>query len=209
MMIISEWRNRVKCNKVYTVCYDTLDVFNTKKEASNFYRTCYYMSEGSEHERYASILIDLQENNIGMDNVSDSCNKISVKTKEGYENFIKIDLGEYIPIPDTIKFYEDIVNPILEISEEYEIKYNNKIPFEAFGSDIDYNMISFSEFYKEVLDKFNYKINTIKTDDLSDGKYNLVVNDTELKVCAWDKIEDVIENVQTLLTLSKHDDLEM
>ena len=72
----------MKSKKIYTICYDTLDVFNSKKEASNFYRTCYYMSEGSEHERYASILIDLQENNIGMDNVSDSCNKISVKKKK-------------------------------------------------------------------------------------------------------------------------------
>lgn len=199
----------MKYNKIYTVCYNTLDVFNNKEEAYNYYRRCYFMSEGAEHERYASILVELGFQNIGKDNVSEDCRQISVKTKEKYGNFINIDLGEFIPIDNAIEFYEEMIHPLLEVSDNYSINYNNKIPFVEFGSDNDYNLVSFSEFYKEALDKLNYKVNTIKTDDISDGKYNLVVNDIELKVCAWDKIEHVIENLQTILSLSKQDDLEV
>lgn len=32
----------MNCNKVYTVCYDTLDVFDKKREAKDFYSDCYY-----------------------------------------------------------------------------------------------------------------------------------------------------------------------
>ena len=56
-MIIIMVKNMRYNNKIYTVCYDTLDVFNTKEEAKKFYSECYYMSEGAEQERYASILI--------------------------------------------------------------------------------------------------------------------------------------------------------
>lgn len=59
----------MKFDKIYTVCYDTLDVFNTKEEARKFYSDCYYNSEGAEHERYANILIDLNFCDIGKYNL--------------------------------------------------------------------------------------------------------------------------------------------
>lgn len=77
-------------NKVYTVCYDRLDVFNNKSEAKDFYSDCYYMSEGAEHERYASILVDLNFSNIGKDNVSTYCREISVKQEDKILN-IRLD----------------------------------------------------------------------------------------------------------------------
>ena len=38
---------------VYTVSYNCLDVFKTKREAQKFYTTCYHCSEGAEQQRYA------------------------------------------------------------------------------------------------------------------------------------------------------------
>ena len=49
-------------NEVYTLCYNSLDVFKNKKDAIKFYNECYLMSEGAEQSRYASILFDLNNN---------------------------------------------------------------------------------------------------------------------------------------------------
>lgn len=192
-------------NKVYTVCYDRLDVFNNKSEAKDFYSDCYYMSEGAEHERYASILVDLNFSNIGRDNVSTYCREISVKQED---KILNIKLDKALSIEDAINFYEKKVQPILEVSDDYGIDFNRMVPFDEFGSDeeSDY-MSSFSKYYQELFKKFNISVDNISTKEISDGKYNLVVDDTELTIKAGDKIESVIDNVDTMLEISKKKDL--
>lgn len=192
-------------NKVYTVCYDRLDVFNNKSEAKDFYSDCYYMSEGAEHERYASILVDLNFSNIGKDNVSTYCREISVKQED---KILNIRLDKALSIEDTINFYEEKVQTILEVSDDYGIDFNRMVPFDEFGSDeeSDY-MSSFSKYYQELFKKFNISVDNISTEEISDGKYNLVVDDTELTIKAGDKIESVIDNVDTMLEISKKKDL--
>lgn len=192
-------------NKVYTVCYDRLDVFNNKSEAKDFYSDCYYMSEGAEHERYASILVDLNFSNIGRDNVSAYCGEISVKQED---KILNIKLDKSLSIEDAINFYEEKVQPILEVSDDYGIDFNRMVPFDEFGSDeeSDY-MSSFSKYYQELFKKFNISVDNISTEEISDGKYNLVVDDTELTIKAGDKIESVIDNVDTMLEISKKKDL--
>lgn len=192
-------------NKVYTVCYDRLDVFNNKSEAKDFYSDCYYMSEGAEHERYASILVDLNFSNIGRDNVSTYCREISVKQED---KILNIKLDKALSIEDAINFYEKKVQPILEVSDDYGIDFNRMVPFDEFGSDeeSDY-MSSFSKYYQELFKKFNISVDNISTEEISDGKYNLVVDDTELTIKAGDKIESVIDNIDTMLEISKKKDL--
>lgn len=192
-------------NKVYTVCYDRLDVFNNKSEAKDFYSDCYYMSEGAEHERYASILVDLNFSNIGRDNVSTYCREISVKQED---KILNIRLDKALSIEDTINFYEEKVQTILEVSDDYGIDFNRMVPFDEFGSDeeSDY-MSSFSKYYQELFKKFNISVDNISTEEISDGKYNLVVDDTELTIKAGDKIESVIDNIDTMLEISKKKDL--
>ena len=61
---------------VYCVCYNNLDIFKNKELAIKFFSQCYYGSEGSEHDRYGNILVDLMFSDIGKDNVSDEINEI-------------------------------------------------------------------------------------------------------------------------------------
>lgn len=196
---------KTNCKNIYTICYDTLNVFSSKEDAKKFYIECYYMSEGAEHERYASILVDLNFSDIGRDNVSTDCRNIRIKQDE--DEFLKIELEESLSIDETIKYYEEKIQPILEVSEDYGIDFNRTVPFDDFGSDeeTDY-MSSFSDYYKELFEKFNIKIDSIYTEEISDGKYNLIVNDLELRLRAGDKIESIIDNVYTMIEISKNKD---
>ena len=69
-------------------------------------------------------------------------------------------------------------------------------------------MSSFSNYYNELFEKFNINVGNIYTEEISDGKYNLMVNDVELRLRAGDKIESVIDNIDTMLEISKNKDLE-
>ena len=110
---------------VYTVSYNCLDVFKTKREAQKFYTTCYHCSEGAEQQRYASILVNLNFSNLGKDNVSKSCDEIHIKLQGNKDKFITIKLDDYLSIDNTIKYYEENIKPILDISEAYNIDFNN------------------------------------------------------------------------------------
>ncbi len=195
-------------DKIYTVCYDTLDVFNSKEDAKRFYSECYYMSEGAEHERYASILVDLNFSNLGKDNVSIDCREIKIKNNDNESKFLSVQLKERLSIEDTIKYYEEKIQPILEVSDEYGIYFTGRNPFEDFGSDAEGNTnFSFSNYYKELLEKFGIDVDNIYTDDWSDGKYKLVVNNEEFKITAWDDLEGVIDNVDSMIELFKSKEL--
>lgn len=88
---------------VYTICYNTLDVWENKQDAIEFYTECFYNSEGCEHERYANILADLHFVNIGRDRVDNIVWKIRfmIKNKLG-----KIDV-EHQDYMDAIKKVEE------------------------------------------------------------------------------------------------------
>ena len=100
--------------------------------------------------------------------------------------------------------YSKINSVVLEVSKEYDINFNNKIPFQDYGSDEETTyMCSFSNYYKEIFEKLNYSFD-IKTDEVSDGKYELVINNEYLlDIRAWDSIRDVLDNVETILELEK------
>lgn len=49
-------------------CYNKIHEFKTITDAIVFFRRCYFSSEGSEQQRYASILMQLYDNKT---NVSD------------------------------------------------------------------------------------------------------------------------------------------
>ncbi|MBO5183371.1 MAG: hypothetical protein J6B64_03120 [Bacilli bacterium] len=197
------------CNKIYAVCYDTLDVFNTKEEAKKFYSECYYMSEGAERDRYASVLIGLNFCNIGKDNVSEDCREIAIKIPNIEDEFIKVKLDERLSIEDTIKYYEEIIYPILSVSKSYRIDFNNNSPFEDFGNDNDSqfgSMYSFSNYYQEILEQMNIVVDNISTSDWSAGKYNLIINNEEFKLTAWDNLESVVDNINSMLDLFREKD---
>lgn len=202
----------MKCNdKIYTVCYDTLYVFDSKKEAKRYFGECYYMSEGAEHDRYASILVDLNFSNLGKDNVSRDCREINIKMNSNTDECLKVNLNKYLSIADTIKYYEEKIAPILEISNDYGVNFFIKTPFEDFGSDSEiYTNISFSDYYKKLLEKFDLKINNIQTELRSDGKYTITINEKEFDIVAWDDLNGVIDNIDSMIeVLSENKESEM
>ncbi len=195
-------------DKVYVVCYNSLDVFNSKKEAKDFYSTCYYMSEGAEHERYASILADLNFCDTGRDNISKYCQNIRIKLNEDKEEFLVVELGKPLSIEETIKYYESKIKTILKISEDFDVNFDSTIPFEDFD-DTNFNMYSFSEYYKKIFEKMNIHFNNITTKEASDGKYELNLDNNILDVRAWDKLNDVVSNVESALEFSTNKNIEM
>jgi len=107
------------------------------------------------------------------------------------------------------------LDSILNTIDKYKIDFNAEVPFENFASDYEQDyMKSFSEFYGDIL-KDNNNIETIETDEISDGKYELTVypsvgNRFSLNITAWDNLEKIVENVETIQEkLSKDNDLEM
>ena len=197
-------------NKIYAACYDTLYVFNNKEQAKKFFGTCYYSSEGAEKERYASILADLNFSNTGKDNISKYITNITIKVNDEEEKFLSEKLDNDLSIDDSIDFYNKKINPILEISNKYGVDFNRKIPFEEYGSDEDsYVMFSFSDYYRELLEKYNINCDSINTSDVSAGKYEMKINDDLIiDIRAWDNLNSVLDNVDTVLEYSKKEELE-
>lgn len=102
------------------------------------------------------------------------------------------------------KEYKDILLSVMEVSKEYDIDFDNKVPFQDYGSDEESTyMCSFSKYYNEIFKKLNYNFD-IKTNEISDGKYELIINNEYLlDIRAWDSIRDVLDNVETILELEE------
>lgn len=191
-----------KKNNVYTLCYNTLNVFYDKLSAKKFYRDCYFASEGAEQKRYSSILIDLDNSNIGKDHISDNCYKISIEKSN--DKYININLNKNYNLYDAIKYYEEILEPLINVSDKYNIDFDDKIPFENFGSDEESNyMNSFSNYYKEILEYLKIDINNINTTEISDGKYEIKVNDEIIDIRAWDDFKCVVDSVESIINKIK------
>ena len=181
---------------IYAICGNELYVFNSKEEAKDFFSECYYSSEGSERSRYASILVGLNYNNICKDDISTECMGINIK-ENGSENIIYSSLPHKMPIKDTIDYFQTKVLPILKVANDYDVDFHRKIPFEHFGADEDSSfMASFTDFYNKIL---NDKLQNAETIEKSDGKYEMIINDNSIiDLCAWDNLENVIYNVETI-----------
>ena len=196
--------------KTFAICYDNLYVFNNKKEAKKYFSDCFYMSEGAEHERYASILADLNFSNTGKDNISEYCTEIVIQSINNNDKYLHVDLDNNLSIDESIKYYEEKIKPILDVSDEYNVDFNSKIPFEYFGSDSEsYTNSSFSNYYKEILENFNINIDSIYTEDWSDGKYNITINNKVFDIAAWDDINVVIDNINSMTECLKEKEIEI
>lgn len=187
-------------NEVYTLCYNSLDVFKNKKDAIKFYNECYLMSEGAEQSRYASILFDLNNNKtIALDNVSNGCNDICILTSGYFESPLKVNLINKLSVFDSIKYYKEKILPVLDVCNEENIRFDCRIPFEDYGSDNDINMKNLTNLYSKILNKRNVDFNDIYTNEICDGKYELKLNaDLSLKICAWDDFDIVVDNVDSI-----------
>ncbi len=191
--------------EVYTNCYGSLSVYKNKNDALKFYNECYLLSEGAERERYASILFALNNNeSIAYDNFSNTCGEIYLHTNNYFERPLKIDLDSMLSFKDCIKYYKDSLKPLLEVCNEFEINFNNNSPFEEFGADNEFNMRSITDFYIELLKKKKINFDNITTNEVSDGKYELVIdNNFVLDTRAWDDFNSVIDNVNSIEEYSK------
>ena len=83
---------------------------------------------------------------------------------------------------------------------------NNKIEnLMDYGSDRDsLSMPSISDLYKEILDTININYDNVLTDDISDGKYSVVINFDEknsiqLDVRASDTYIETASNIQDIV----------
>ena len=123
-----------------------------------------------------------------------------------YKNqILKIDLNDYITDIDAVQFYKRKIVPILNVSKYFDIDFTRKIPFEYFESDSisEISDYSFSSYYKYLLNYCGVSINDATTKEISDGKYEMKINNQIIDVRAWDKIEDVLDNVDVILETVK------
>lgn len=181
---------------IYAICGNELYVFNSKEEAKYFFTSSYYLSEGSERSRYVSILVGLNYNNISKDDISTGCRNINIK-ENGSEDIICSSLPYKMPIKDAIDYFQMKVLPILKVANNYNVDFRRRIPFEHFGADEDSSfMASFADFYNEIL---NGCLQNAETIEKSDGKYEMIINDDSvIDLYAWDNLENVIDNVETI-----------
>lgn len=121
---------------------------------------------------------------------------------------LKIKLDKHLSIENSIKYYETKINPILDLSKEYDIDFNSRTPFEYFDCDNSYGtMYSFAEYYEKLLKNFGVEFDNIMIKEKSDGKYEMKLDNQILDIRAWDKIESVLDNVNTLLELDKDNEI--
>ena len=113
----------------------------------------------------------------------------------------------------SFSYYENIIDKIIEISDKYNIDFDNRCPFDSFGTDDEsknFGMCSFSEFYKEILEENNIEIEDISTREKSNGKYIVTIdNNYEFEIKAWEKLDNVFANVESMINLIKDKDLEI
>lgn len=97
--------------KIYTGCFGKLDVWENKAEAIKFYKYCAFASEGSEHERYSNIVLDLLDNNskIGIDDWNCSFDNYEISDIYIRNNEEKI---EHIIFPNDIKYKTSLIDAI-------------------------------------------------------------------------------------------------
>ena len=127
------------------------------------------------------------------------------KTEQvNFEEFLTISLAKAKTINETFEYFKKVIEPIMQVSEEFSVDYNKEIPFLYFGSDTEsaYGQTSsFSDFYKGIMKKLNINLDNIWTNEWSDGKYIIKFNENEeFKTYAWESIGGVIDNVELIVS---------
>ena len=194
-------------NNIYTICNESLIVFQNKKDAMSFYNYCCSLSEGAERERYVSVLMNLNNDSYAKDNVTTYCNSIDIYPGDHRSRSIRYQVDN-LSVEETIALYEKRLKPILEVSAKYGINFYSEIPFEDFDSDDSIIMFSFSDYYQELLEKFDIDVENIETKGVSDGKYEMLINkNLYIDVRAWDKFDAVVDNVNSIIDYIKKEEL--
>ena len=181
----------------YVVCYNSLYVFSNKNEATKFFTECYLMSEGHEQQRYTLILMNLAlDEKISRDFVENECSEIVIKNSNFKEQYITVELNQWMPIDDTVKYYEEKIKPILEISKKYDVNFFHNVPFSSFGINKEHKI---ANYYKELLEHYNIPVNSIEDEYISDGIYEITINNEhKFNITVRDKIYEIITNLNSI-----------
>ena len=138
------------------------------------------------------------------------CDKLTIKCDE-YDLINK--MIEENKDDKSFSYYEKIINNIIEVSDDYDVKFHRDCPFDGFGSDEEskkFGMYSFSEFFKEILEKNNIEIEDISTREKSAGKYIVTIdNNHEFEINAWEKLDNVFDDVESMINVIKDKNLEI
>lgn len=198
----------------YAACCDSLYVFEYERDLKTYFGNRYLSTSGPLKNRYAAVVMNFDRNSkFSSDSFTEECREIVIKDNKYTNMYISLNISEAWSVQETIDYYEKIIHPILEVSNEYNVHFVNSSPFQDFGSDEEaaYGaMYSFSNYYKEVLDKFNLEINNISTEEIKPGKYLITINDEyEITVYSDEKLASVIDNVESLKSVLKEKESEM
>lgn len=190
--------------KMYVVCYNRLNVFNDRKEAISFFFNLYKNSDKNK-KIYEKILTDLNYKKIATDGISKTCFDILLHTKNGLD----VELNDNMNIKTAISLYENIISPILDVSNEYSVFFDNKNPFKNFDSDEkSCKSKKFLDYYKRILKKFGVSFDNIFTKRVSNEKYILNIDNYNFEINKCDKVEIVIDNIMKIIELFKTKEIE-
>ena len=107
-------------------------------------------------------------------------------------------------------YYENIIDKILDVSDKYNVDFDDFCPFADFGSDDELDSFatySFSEFYKEILEKDNIFVEDISTKEKSNGKYIITINNNHIfETNTWEKLYDVFNIVESMINVIKENE---
>lgn len=110
----------------------------------------------------------------------------------------------------SFEYYENIIDTILEVSDDYNINFDSYCPFDSFGSDEEsknLGMYSLSEYYKEILQKNSIDVENITANEKSAGKYIVTIdNKYNFEINAWETLENVVDNIETMIDELKYKD---
>lgn len=167
------------------------DYYNTLDEEDK--KTLWRLNKTEKAIKYHEYENDMRDEMYGK--MADKCDEYDLimnKLKEEHNEVLyKFD------------YYKNLISNISEVSEEYNIDFNNRSPFQNFGNDEDAaygTMYSFSNYYKDILKKFNIDVENITTEDWSDGKYIITINEkNKFKTYAWENINGVIDNIESMI----------
>lgn len=140
---------------VFVVCYMDVYEYETRQEAIRHFKECYYMSEGAEQERYANILIMLQDENCYLAYDDESEFEAWKKTDKSKTILMRHEIQELSRADKEEreqKKIEQVASKIYEILADN----NEKLRDNTYISLTDYNDIFFDA------DGVEYEIKIIK-----------------------------------------------
>lgn len=188
----------------YVACCNSIYIFNDKVDLKKYFSEKLSETNGPLKQCYATILRNYDsETNFLSDGLTEKCKEIIIKDNKYSNMYISLDMENEMTVKEIIKYYENIINPILTVSNEYNVHFINRNPFQDFGSDEDAaygSMYSFSNYYKEILNLLDVNINDVTTEEIRPGKYSLTLNNEyEITTYSDEKLAGVINNIETLI----------